>query len=1083
MLCVVAFALLLGRLQARLGWLHPNTLVSRIIFGVVFGALAVLAIKIPITISDGVHIGLTPAMTICATLFGGIESGGIVIVVVLATRLLQGDALAAPTVPVVLLTWACASVASLHRRRREELPKLRDLAWLGLLSALATICTALTWPEPFVRPAIVAAFAPYWIAVTIVTTVMIGGILIYVERDRALQRALEESRAMLIQAHELGRIGYSHSDPKTGRVRLSDSLFALRRLPRRDSFSVEEAVAVICEPDRQRYLAARQAAIDHKQEFDGDFRVQRGDGSIGWERICGRAIYDQSGNVVDFITVCQDITAAKEAERALRISEERYELMADGSREGMFDRDMVSGIGWFSERAHQIVGQPNGAMNGDRAIFLSYIHPDDLSAYEDQTVTLLARGDVRLPRLFRMRHADGSWVWIESHARVVYDNGTAIRIVGSFGDVTGRVTAEAELKASEAKFAAAFRNSVDPLVITRVEDGIYLETNNAAAGLAGWRYDEMIGRTAEQLGVWASPEERHLIRLLVASEGVVRDHPIRIKTKSGDIRDCLITASTIEVGGKPCVISTVRDVTKNLRAERLLAEINAERDAHLRRLRDITDNLPVLIALFDRDDRILFVNRIAARWFDRPIEDIQGCTRRDLLPDHQLKLDDDVIPRVLAGEMLQVERAIAYPDGVTRDVEMTYFPETEAAGRVRGYYALITEITERKAKDAQLRQAQRMEAVGQLTGGVAHDFNNLLSTISGSLELVEGSFDAGDDRRLLLRTALRATQRGTTLTRSLLAFARQQPLEPRSISPNALVDEMIELVRRTTPENIAMEFVPDSEAWTCEVDPGQLQNALLNLVANARDAMPDGGRLTIGCSTADLSDIDAAQQADVTPGSYVVITLADTGCGMPPETLAKAFEPFFTTKEIGQGTGLGLSMVYGFAKQSNGHIRIYSEVGHGTTVRLYLPRSTKRDEMGVADAPAVRGATGKGEIVLVVEDEADLRFIAERMLRASGYQVVSACDATEGMQRLADAPGIALVLTDLMLSGDRNGFQFADDACAQRPGMKVLFMSGHADGIIRHQARATPDAPILQKPFTKEELAAKVRQLLDGAAL
>ena len=1082
-LCIVAFSLLLGRLQARRAWLRPDATASGILYGVAFGALGVVALEIPIAISAGVQIGLTPALVVGATLFGGIGSGFIVAAIVQGARALAGDPLAIVALPPLLAVWICAAAVRLRRRRRHEAPKLRDVASLGVASGLLVVGAALTGPDTLVPRAVVVAFAPYWFVVTVLSTVAVGGVLIYLDRARMLQGALEDSRAMLERVLELGHIGYSHTDPRTGRARLSESLRALRRLPRRDSVSLEQAIAMICEPDRARYRAARQAAIEQRREFEDDFRVRRGDGTIGWERIVGRPIFDEAGTLVDFITVCQDITGRKAADQALRESEERYELLVDGSREGMYDRDIAGGTIWFSERAHQILGLPNGALNGARTKYLAYIHPDDLAEYERQTARQAGSGYPRIWRRFRMRHADGSIRWIESHARMVYDAaGTPVRTVGSFGDVTDRVVAETELKASEEKFAAAFLDSVMPLAIVGAKDGVYLEVNEAAARLVGRTRAEMIGRTVRELNIWADIAERDRVSAIVAAEGSIREYRMQVCTSTGEIRDCVLSASLVEVGGKPCIISSVRDITEQLEAERRLAEVNAERDAHLRRLRDITDNLPVLIALLDRDGHILFINRTGERWYARPAAAVLGRTRRELLGADTTELDRDVIPRVLAGETLQVERTIPYPDGITRDVEVTYVPDLDAAGGARGYYALINDITERKAKDLQLRQSQRMEAVGQLTGGVAHDFNNLLSMISGSLELMADSFGPADDRRTLVETALRATQRGATLTRSLMAFSRLQPLEPRPVDPTALLGEMMDLLRRTVPENIDMGFVPEAGTWACEVDPGQLQNAILNLVANARDAMPSGGRLSIGCGNAAVSDADAARQTDVASGSYVVLTIADSGRGMSEETLARAFEPFFTTKEVGQGTGLGLSMVYGFVKQSQGHVRIDSGPGRGTTVQLYLPRAAQPADQAAVVPPAPAAGAAGDATILVVEDEADLRFIAQRMLRSSGYQVVVAADAREGMERLDETPGVSLILTDVVLTGDSDGFQFATKARARLPGVKVLYMSGHAEGAFRQDGRLAPGVQILQKPFTREELADKIRLLLDHGA-
>jgi PAS domain S-box-containing protein len=411
------------------------------------------------------------------------------------------------------------------------------------------------------------------------------------------------------------------------------------------------------------------------------------------------------------------------------------------------------------------------------------------------------------------------------------------------------------------------------------------------------------------------------------------------------------------------------------------------------------------------------------------------------------------------------------------------FPMDLAVGRIASqgdasqFVLTLRDISEAMRVQEQLRQSQKMEAVGQLTGGVAHDFNNLLAVISGNLELVEENLSAHPDLRELVRTSIRATDRGATLTRSLLAFARRQPLAPQTLDMNELIGEMSELLRRTLPGNIEVQFVTAS-TWSCEADPGQLQNAILNLVANARDAMPEGGRLTIETGDAHLDEAYAAVHADVMPGDYVMLAVSDTGRGMSPPVLAHAFEPFFTTKEAGKGTGLGLSMVYGFAKQSGGHASIYSEVGEGTTVRMYLSRSAVAAERSAA-ASDTRETRGAGETILVVEDDPDMRRLTFALLRSLGYNVLGAASAEAALGILRDGQPISMLLTDVVLSGSMNGPRLAQAVDGLRPGIKVLYMSGYTENAILHHGRLDPGVQLLQKPFRKRDLAAKVRAILD----
>lgn len=447
---------------------------------------------------------------------------------------------------------------------------------------------------------------------------------------------------------------------------------------------------------------------------------------------------------------------------------------------------------------------------------------------------------------------------------------------------------------------------------------------------------------------------------------------------------------------------------------------------------------------------------------------------------------------LMSGEVdeFAMEKRYVRRDGDIVWAAVTVRTVREPGGAFDRFVAVLEDITERKRQEEtlkknedQLRQLQKMEAIGKLTGGVAHDFNNLLAVIVGNLELTEEALSGRDDLKKLIGTALRATQRGATLTQSLLAFSRQQPLNPTSVSIRKLVNDMIDLLRRTVPEDIDIQVVTGGSLWPCDVDSGQLQNALLNLVVNARDAMPNGGKLTIEMANARLDEAYAAVNADVEPGQYVMLAVSDCGTGMSPEVVARAFEPFFTTKPVGSGTGLGLSMVYGFAKQSGGHVKIYSEVDHGTTVRIYLPRSlaSAQDETLYREIKA--DVTHAGLTVLVVEDDDDVRTLVVALVKSLGYAVLDAAGAGAALTLLRDNPEIVLLLTDVILPGGMNGRELANGALRLRAGIKVLYMSGYTENAIFHHGRLDPDVHLLQKPFTKRDLASKIGKVLGGAAL
>jgi two-component system NtrC family sensor kinase len=399
---------------------------------------------------------------------------------------------------------------------------------------------------------------------------------------------------------------------------------------------------------------------------------------------------------------------------------------------------------------------------------------------------------------------------------------------------------------------------------------------------------------------------------------------------------------------------------------------------------------------------------------------------------------------------------------------------------------LREEIVRREATEEALRQSQKMEAVGRLTGGIAHDFNNLLTAIIGNLDLALRRLDGEERIRTWLSNCRLAAERAATLVQRLLAFSRQHPLEVKSVDVNRLVQGMSELLRRTLGETVTIEAVLGGGIWKAAVDPNQLENAILNLAVNARDAMPEGGRLTIETANCHLDEHYIEQTgAEIAAGQFVMVAVSDSGGGMSAEVMNRAFEPFFTTKPPGVGTGLGLSQVYGFARQSGGHIRIYSEVGEGTTIKLYFPRLTGQHDIpawSARETAAASESAGGNETVLVVEDDPQVNKLAVETLEERGYRVLSAPDGPAALEMLDSAPEIDLLLTDVVLPNGMNGRQLSEEVLRRRPDIKVLFVTGYTRNAIIHHGRLDPDIDLLTKPFTADALTRKIRHILDGQA-
>ena len=398
--------------------------------------------------------------------------------------------------------------------------------------------------------------------------------------------------------------------------------------------------------------------------------------------------------------------------------------------------------------------------------------------------------------------------------------------------------------------------------------------------------------------------------------------------------------------------------------------------------------------------------------------------------------------------------------------------------------SLRSEIAAKQVAEAQVRQMQKLESIGQLTGGIAHDFNNMLAIVIGSLDLALRRLEDPSGKVLrYIDNAMDGAKRAATLTARLLAFSRQQALAPEPINPNVLVGNISELLRRTLGENIQIKTVLAGGLWRTYADAGELENGIVNLAVNARDAMQGAGKLTIETANTHLDDAYAASHPDVAPGQYVVICVTDTGSGMPDDVIAKAFDPFFTTKEVGKGTGLGLSQVFGFVKQTGGHVKIYSETGEGTTVKLYMPRWTGIDgPEKIATEAGVLPRASEGETVLVVEDEASVRLVTVDALHDLGYIVLNASEADEALRLLAEQPRVDLLFTDIVMPG-RNGRELAEAAQVLRPDLKILYTTGYTRNAVVHNGMLDAQVAFLSKPFSIESLAVKVRHVLDGGGI
>ena len=618
------------------------------------------------------------------------------------------------------------------------------------------------------------------------------------------------------------------------------------------------------------------------------------------------------------------------------------------------------------------------------------------------------------------------------------------------------------------------------IIITdpRRDDNPIVYVNPAMVQITGYAAEELIGRNPRLLQGRAHEqpglsEIRAALRERRPVQVVLRNYR---KDGSLFLNEVQISPVFGNAGELTHFVGIQHDITERRRSEELLRE-NAER------LRSVLETVPDALITIDEYGIVESLSPSAETMFGYAADEVVGRNVKMLMPAHF----HDAHDRHLARYRETNEKRII---GVGREVsgqrkDGSGFPlnlavnEMHLGGR-RMFTGFLRDLTEEKKRQDELRQAQKMEALGQLTGSVAHDFNNLLTVVLGNLELLE--LRAGGDERLqrLINQAMEATELGADLTGRLLAFGRRQPLEQKIVNLNDIVLASTQILRSAAGESVQVSTVLAGDLGRTEIDPGQLENALLNLAINARDAMPDGGSLVIETANAEIDESGAAMLENLTPGDYVTLSVSDTGSGMTREVRDRAFEPFFTTKGTGSGTGLGLSMVYGFAKQSNGHALIDSEPGMGTNVKLYFPRVRSETATVVAARTTQTTPEGRGETILVVEDDPRVRAVTLNRLRELGYRTVEAADGPTALTCLTAGRPVDLLFTDIVMPGGLSGTELAAAARRRQPDLKILFTSGYAEpAVLRKHGQIDPTG-LLRKPHNLAELATKVRRALDG---
>ena len=655
-------------------------------------------------------------------------------------------------------------------------------------------------------------------------------------------------------------------------------------------------------------------------------------------------------------------------------------------------------------------------------------------------------------------------------AVLLVDNaGLQARLARLLGNVRREAASERRLRSERESLFSAVVESSNDAIITKLLDGTITGWNGAAERLFGYTPAEAIGKS---INIIVPPERRDEVRGIIERVGSgepIEHHETSRMRKDGGIVDVSLSISPIRsASGQIVGISkSARDVTETNRTQRALSQEIEER-------RRIFESSNDLILVTDSQGNFVQISPSVTAILGYQPTDLLGHSAVEFIHPDDIEHTRREMRAARRGQQKRsFETRYVNKDGKAVALNWT----GTWSEPVRRHFFIGRDLTEKQAADAQLRHAQKMDAIGQLTGGVAHDFNNILTVITGTIGILEEAVADQPEYASIAKLIDEAAERGANLTKHLLAFARKQPLQPVELDVNALVLESAKLLHPTLGEHIEITPLLAEDAWTAMADPNQLTTAVLNLAINARDAMPNGGKLALETANVFLDENYAGLHSEVTPGHYVMIAVSDSGTGIPPALLERVFEPFFTTKEVGRGTGLGLSMVFGFVKQSGGHVKIYSEEGHGTSVKLYLPRATGLQQTA-AEALVSANVEGGTETILVVEDDAMVRRYVMTQIQSLGYTTLEASNGSDALRIIDDVPAIDLLFTDVIMPGAMNGRQLVDEALKRRPGLKTLYTSGYTENAIVHHGRLDSGVLLLAKPYRKSELARMIRLAL-----
>ncbi|MCB0195785.1 MAG: PAS domain S-box protein [Anaerolineae bacterium] len=906
------------------------------------------------------------------------------------------------------------------------------------------------------------------------------GLLWHLRMRRQIEEAIMLSEERLRLSTDMAGVAVWEYDLVENRITRSANHDRLYGVEQQDEWNVDTFLNYVHPDDRELALRNLQEALrpGGSGRYSFDFRVIWPDGSVHWLALPGEVTErDANGGATKVRGCLIDITKRKQAEAALRESEARLIFAQHIAKLGHYSFEIETAKVTWSQGMFDLLGYDKSEKIDLEKLNIKIHHPDDLERILGWANDCI-NSEKTTPSLneYRLIRKDGKVIRVQATASIKHKDGKPFEMIGTVQDITARKQAEEALRENAQQLEAIFNNSLNAIMVAD-DAGNYIRVNQAAADMFGYPVDQLLHMNVGDLRTTTVPDaaERYQTYLQKGHEigdfdfvrpdgqpGIAQYHAVRVDENFN--------------------LSVLSDITKRKQAEEAL-RLSEEK------FRGIYEQSPLAIQLYDKAGKLIDVNPQTLEMFG--IEDKKHIRGYNMWTDSNYT--PETIEALQNGRPIYIAASLDFETIKKRNVYPTnksgvIYGDLHAAPLMRGkeitgYLVQVIDTTERKAMETRLLQSQKMESIGRLAGGIAHDFNNILVPIIGYVELALMRLQPTDPLYSDLERVRKATDRATGLVRQILAFSRKQILEMRVLDLNAIVVDFETMLQRLIGEDIALQTFLEPDLYQVNADAGQIEQVLMNLAINARDAMPAGGNMTIETANVYLDESYITKyQGTQAPGHYVMLAVSDTGCGMDSETRQQIFDPFFTTKEPGKGTGLGLSTVFGIIKQHGGNIWVYSESNKGTTFKIYLPKvdSPVPTSKTTATQPASMDGT---ETILVIEDEDMVRQLVCETLTAHGYEVLEAQSPSDGLRLVAEGEKVFhLLLTDVIMP-EMNGRDLYQKMAALDPDIKVLYMSGYTDNVIVHHGILKKGINFLQKPFTVQSLTQKVRQVLNQGAL